>query len=128
MKRRANVFAIHPYTDAPRARRLESLLREADPALAHYTVLPERALPGSRAEVLQGIDNRLRFSTAVVVVNAPGLHVRETSTYEMIRAVEMDKRIVVVQPHQDFHLPVPAVLDGHVYRHVGWRVDAVGRA
>lgn len=125
---RANVFVIHSWDDAEDCRRLEELLRASDPALAHYTLPPERAVPGGPAEVAASIESRIEFATAVVVLNTPGLHRRPASDFEMRRSVDRGKRIVVVQPHGNFQQPVPAVLDGHVYRFATWRGDVVGRA
>ncbi len=125
---RANLFSIHAWDNADNLHRLEELLRASDPALAHYSLPPERAIPGTDAQVRASIESRIAFSTAVVVVNSPGLHERELSTFEMETAVALNKRIVLVQPHDDFQLPVPAVLDGHVYYHAPWRSDVVGRA
>jgi hypothetical protein len=62
------------------------------------------------------------------VLNTPGLHRRPYSDYEMRTSVELDKRIVVVQPPGAFGQPVPTVLDGHVYRYASWRSDVVARA
>ncbi|MCK6565118.1 MAG: hypothetical protein L6Q80_10255 [Dehalococcoidia bacterium] len=128
MPERANVFAIHSWHEADLCRRLEDLLRGADQGLAHYSVLPERALAGSPDEVARQIAHRISVATAVLVVNTPGLHRRPTAGLEMQMAVNMDKRIVVVQPHGAFDQPVPQVLDGHVYRYATWRSDVVGRA
>ncbi|WP_437299420.1 hypothetical protein [Sorangium sp. So ce426] len=128
MHARANVFAIHSWDDADVLRRMEELLRVADPSLAHYSVPPERALQGTSEDVERNITHRISVATAVVVMNTPGLHQRETATFEMETAVRMGKRIVVVQPHGNFDLPVPQVLDGRVYRYAAWRSDVVGRA
>ncbi|MGK3982336.1 hypothetical protein WME99_04830 [Sorangium sp. So ce136] len=128
MHGRANVFAIHSWDDADALRRMEELLRVADPSLAHYSVLPERAIQGTSEDVERSIAHRIAVATAVVVVNTPGLHQRETATFEMETAVWMGKRIIVVQPYGNFELAVPQVLDGHVYRYATWRSDVVGRA
>jgi hypothetical protein len=128
MDRRANVFAIHSWEDADACRRMEELLRASDPALAHYSVLPERALAGTPKEVAESITTRIGFATAVVVMNTPQLHRRATATFEMETAVRLGKRIVVVQPPGEFQQPVPQMLDGHVYRYATWRSDVVGRA
>jgi hypothetical protein len=125
---RANVFAIHSWDDADACRRMEELLRGADPGLAHYSVPPERALQGTAKEVEQSITKRIDVATAVIVMNSPGLHKRTTATFEMELAVRKGKRIVVVQPYGDFRQPIPQVLDGHVYRFAAWRSDVVGQA
>ena len=128
MGQRANVFVVHSWDDADACRRMEGRLRKSDPDLAHYTLTPERALPGRREEVLRGIRNRIKTANAVVVLNTPGLHKRESSRFEMQTAVRMKKRIVLVQPHGNFQLPVPAELKGNVYRHATSRSDVIGRA
>lgn len=128
MKPRANVFAIHSWDDAEQCRRMQALLRASDPDLAHYTVPPERLITGDPTTVAASLEARIQFATAVVVINSPGLHRREWSDFEMKTAVRLRKRIVVVQPDRQFNLPIPAVLDGHVYRFAGWRSDVVGRA
>ncbi len=128
MADRANVFTIHSWDNADDCRRMEELLRECDPDLAHYSLPPERAVPGTTEEVAASIRSRIEFATAVVVLNTPGLHNRATSDFEMRTAVNLGKRIVVVQPHGEFQQPVPAVLDGQVYRYATWRSDVVGRA
>ncbi len=128
MNQRANVFTIHSWADADAYRRMEELLRDSDPDLAHYSVLPERAIEGTQEEIEENIRRRIAFATAVVVMNTPGLHKRATATFEMETAVSMQKRIVVVQPPGQFQQPIPEVLDGHVYRHATWRSDVVGRA
>lgn len=125
---RANVFAIHSWLDASACRRMEDLLRSADPDLAHYSILPERALGGTFMEVRRNIEQRIQFATAVLVMNTPDLYQRSTAKFEMETAVRMEKRIVVVQPYGEFQLPVPAALDGNVYRYATWRSDVVGRA
>lgn len=128
MKKRTNVFTIHAWDEAPACRRMEDLLRASHPDLAHSTVLPERAINGAPLEVRRSIEGRIKFASAVVVVNTPGLHQRPTASFEMKTAVSMGKRIVVVQPPGDFRAPVPAELAGHVYRFAPWRSDVVGRA
>lgn len=125
---RANVFSIHSWDDPDACRRMEELLRGADPGLAHYSVPPERALQGTAEDVERSITKRIALATAVIVMNTPGLHKRATATFEMETAVRMGKRIVVVQPYGDFQQPIPQVLDGHVYRFATWRSDVVGRA
>lgn len=128
MADRANVFAIHSWDNADDCRRMEELLRASDPELAHYSLPPERALTGTLEEVAASIRSRIEFATAVVVLNSPGLHRRGYSDFEMRTAVSLGKRIVVVQPYGEFQQPVPAVLDGQVYRYATWRGDVVGRA
>jgi hypothetical protein len=128
MSDRANVFSIHSWDDADLCLRMEDLLRESDPGLAHYSVPPERAIIGTSAEIAASIESRIQVATAIVVVNTPGLHNRDTAGAEMRAAVARGKRIVVVQPPGDFRRPIPAVLDGHVYRVATWRSDVVGRA
>lgn len=128
MGERTNVFAIHSWDDADACRRMEELLRASQPGLAHYTVLPERALDGTREEVAENLETRIRFASAVVVMNTPDLYRRPTASFEMQTAVRLGKRIVLVQPHGDFQLSVPKELDGHVYRFATWRSDVVGRA
>lgn len=128
MADRANVFAIHSWDDADACRRMEELLRESDPDLAHYSLPPERAVEGSDEEVEKSIYGRIQFATAIMVLNTPGLHRRPYSDLEMRIAVALRKRIVVVQPPGAFQQPVPAVLDGQVYRYATWRSDVVGRA
>jgi hypothetical protein len=125
---RANVFAIHSWINPDVCRRLVELLRDADPNLAHYSILPERALGGNMFEILRNIEHRIRLATAVLIVNTPDLYKRETARYEMETAVRMGKRIVVVQPHGEFATPIPAVINGHVYKYAPWRSDVVGRA
>lgn len=126
--RRQNVFAIHSWEDAERCRRMESLLRATHQNMAHYTILPERALSGTPDQVAEDIVGRIGFATSVVVINTPGLHRRATARLEMQAAVRMRKRIVVVQPHGSFEQPIPADLNNRIYRVAPWRSDVVGRA
>ncbi len=128
MPDRANVFAVHSWDNAEDCRRMEELLRASDPDLAHYSLPPERAVDGTPEDVAKSIRGRIQFATAVIVLNSPGLHRRPTSSLEMQAAVELGKRIVVVQRAGEFQNAVPAVLDGHVYRYAPWRSDVVGRA
>lgn len=128
MAERVNIYAIHSWDNPDSCRRMEQLLRESDPSLVHYSVLPERALEGTPEEVRENITKRISFATAVVVMNSPGLHKRRTASFEMETAIRMGKRIVLVQPPDNFRQPIPAMLDGHVYRYAGWRSDVVGRA
>jgi hypothetical protein len=128
MIERVNLYAIHSWDNPDACRRMEQLLRESDPSLVHYSVLPERALEGTAEEVRANITKRISFATAVVVMNTPGLHKGQTASFEMDTAVRMGKRIVLVQPPDNFRQPIPAMLDGHVYRYAGWRSDVVGRA
>jgi hypothetical protein len=128
MAERANLFIIHSWDDAYWCHRLEELLRASDPDLAHYSLPPHRAIDGTHEQVRDSIIHRIRVATAVVVLNTPGLHKRLWADLEMSTAVAMGKRIVVVQPPGAFRRPIPAVLDGQVYRFATWRSDVVGRA
>jgi hypothetical protein len=104
------------------------LLGERQHALADYSVPPEKCLPGDIDQVRQGLERRISSATAVVVVNTPGLHQRETSSWEMQTAVDLGKRIVVLQPPGAPDAPIPGVLDGHIYKVAPWRSDVLGKA
>jgi hypothetical protein len=128
MSDRANVFAIHSWAEPEICYRFERLLRETDPGLAHYSVPPDRAIDAPEGEVIESLRHRIAFATSVVVLNTPGLHKRPWSNLEMRIAVEMQKRIVVVQPPENFYHPIPSVVDGNLYRVAPFRADVLGRA
>lgn len=128
MTGRANVFAIHSWAEAEVCHRFERLVRASDPQLAHYSVPPERAIDAPADEVVESLRHRIAFATSVVVLNTPGLHKRPWSDLEMRIAAEMQKRIVVVQPPENFEQPIPSAIDGSVYRVAPFRADVVGRA
>jgi hypothetical protein len=125
---RRNLFLIHAWDDAATYAAAIDLLKSRDSGLADYSIPPWRGLEGSAREVDDAIRARLAVSSAVIVVNSPGLHRRPWSTREMTHSTMMDKRIVVLQPRDNFHLPIPEALDGHVYRVSSWRGDALGKA
>lgn len=125
---RSNVFVIHSWEEADAYARMKELLAARESGLADFSVPPWKALPGPDDEIAASIDNRIQRASAVVVLNTPQLHHREWSSYEMTRAVEMNKRIVVLQPHGEFEQSIPQVLDGNVYRVAPWRSDVLGRA
>lgn len=125
---RRNLFVVHAWDDAENYSDAVGLLKSRDSGLADYSVPPWKVLRGSDTEIERGIRSRIRFATAVVVVNSEGLHRREWSGREMALAVELDKPIIVLQPRDDFWLPIPQALDGSIYRVSSWRGDALGRA
>lgn len=125
---RHNLFVIHSWDEAPSYARMSDLLALRESGLADYSLPPWKAVPGSDDTVQSSIDRRIQTASAVVVLNTPGLHKRPTSSYEMQRSVEMEKRIIVLQPHGAFDQPIPEVLDGHIYRVSSWRSDVLGHA
>lgn len=128
MSVRRNLFLIHTWKDSETYSEAVNLLKARDAGLADYSIPPWKKIQGSNAEVERGIRARIRSATAVVVVNSEGLHHHDWSGREMAIAVEFDKPIVVLQPRNDFRLPIPQALDGNVYRVSSWRGDALGRA
>lgn len=128
MPTRRNLFLIHAWDDAETYTEAVELLKARDAELANYSVPPWKELQGSDAAIERGIRSRICSANAVVVVNSDGLHLREWSGREMVIAVELDKLIVVLQPRDDFWLPIPQALDGSIHRVSSWRGDALGRA
>lgn len=128
MSVRRNLFLIHAWDDSETYSEAVELLKARDAGLADYSIPPWKKLRGSEAEVERGIRARIRSATAVVVVNSDGLHHHDWSGREMAIAVELGKPVVVLQPRDDFWLPIPQALDGNVYRVSSWRGDALGRA
>jgi hypothetical protein len=128
MPTRRNLFLIHAWDDADTYSDAVALLKARDAELADYSVPPWKEIEGSDAAIERGIRSRIRSANAVVVVNSDGLHRREWSGREMAIAVELDKPIVVLQPRDNFWLPIPQALDGNIYRVSSWRGDALGRA
>lgn len=125
---RANLFVIHAWDEPETYRRMVELLSNQTSGLAHYSIPAWRPLVGPDEEVAASIRMRIQTATAVVVLNTPGLHKRHWSRFEMEAAVAMGKRIVVVQPHHEYDLPVPGALRDNVYYLAPWRGDVVGRA
>jgi hypothetical protein len=128
MSGKKNIFVIHSWDEAHTYDRMMGLLEPRVSGLADYSVPPWKAVLGSDDEVFDSINSRISTSTAVVVLNTPGLHRRPMSNYEMNTAVDMNKRIIVLQPHDDFWRPIPQVLDDHLYRVAPWRSDVLGKA
>lgn len=125
---RANVFIVHSWEEPEAHRRMVELLSNQTTGLAHYSIPAWRPLEGPRDEVAASIRMRIQMATAVVVLNTPGLHKRDWSRFEMETAAAMGKRIVVVQPHHEYDLPIPGALRDKVYYLAPWRGDVVGRA
>jgi hypothetical protein len=128
MAGRSNIFVVHSWDEADSYARMSGMLAERVAGLADYSLPPWKPAPGPEDLVKSSIQSRIGFATAVVVLNTPGLHDREMSRFEMQKAVDQEKRIIVLQPHGDFWRPIPEVLHGHVYRVSSWRSDSLGRA
>ncbi len=125
---RRNLFLIHSWDHAETYADAVALLKAGDAGLADYSVPPWKELRGTEAQVEKALRSRISTASAVVAVNSEGLHRRRWSGIEMGISVEMQKPIVVLQPRDNFHLPIPMALDGNVYRVSSWRGDALGRA
>jgi hypothetical protein len=125
---RNNIFVIHSWEESPTYHRMMELLSAREAGVADYSLPPWKAVEGPDDEVIASIDSRISTATAVVVLNTPGIHHRPWSSYEMQTAVRMNKRIVVLQPHEGFWRPIPSILDDHLYRVAPWRSDVLGKA
>jgi hypothetical protein len=128
MTPRKHIFVVHSWEEWPAYSRMMDLLANRDASIADYSVPPWKAIEGPDHVVLSGIRGRISSASAVVVLNTPGLHRRQVSTFEMETAVAMGKRVIVLQPPGNFWLPIPGALDGNVYRVAAWRSDVLGRA
>lgn len=128
MSGRSNIFVIHSWDESDNYERAKSLLTAKESGLADYSVPSWRPIVGSDDRVAESLRARILAASAVIVLNTDGLHKRPFSSMEMAMAAGLDKRIIVLQPHGDFRQPIPAALDGHVYRVVPWRSDVLGRA
>lgn len=128
MTQRHNVFVVHSWEEWPTYHRMMELLSAREAGIADYSVPPWKAVDGSDDEVIARINSRISTATAIVVLNTPGLHHRAWSSYEMQASVRMNKRIVVLQPHDNFWRPIPSLLDDHLYRVAPWRSDVLGKA
>ena len=128
METRNNIFCIHSWDDADSYERMRLLLAANESGIADYSVPPWKAVEGDDDVVEERLRFRIQLATAVVVINSPGLHRREVSGVEMRAATEMNKRIIVLQPHDNFHHPIPDALTGKIYRVCRWRSDVLGRA
>ena len=128
MTSRLNLFLIHAWAEADTYAKAVDRLRASDVDLADYSIPPWKQVDGSDAEIERSIRSRISTASSVVVVNSEGLHRREWSGREMEIAVDLGKPIVVLQPHDNFQLALPQVLDGHVHRVTSWRGDSLARA
>lgn len=128
MATRNNIFMVHSWDESDSYEQARSLLLSKESSLADYSIPHWQPVEGSEAEVKASIRARISWASAVIVLNTAGLHRRPFSAFEMQQAAELNKRIIVLQPHRKFGHPIPAALDGAVYRVVPWRGDVLGRA
>lgn len=128
MPERRNVMFIHSWAEPQLYHRAQDLVKAYDSGIADYSVPAWDPIPGPDRDVEASIRSRISTATAVVVINTDGLHRREGSSFEMKTAVEMGKRIIVLQPDGNFRQPIPKALDGAVYRFASWRSGVLGRA
>ncbi len=128
MATRSNIFVVHSWEESDSYERARLLLLAKESSLADYSIPHWQPVEGSEAQVKASIRARISWASAVIVLNTSGLHRRPYSAFEMQQASELSKRIIVLQPHGDFRQPIPAALDGAVYRVVPWRGDVLGRA
>jgi hypothetical protein len=125
---RYNIFCIHSWAEVASYQAMVALLAEQESGLADYSIPPWKAVPGEPEDVEASIRARLSLASAVIVLNTPQLHLRTVSSLEMRLAAEMNKRIVVLQPRENFWQSLPSALDGMVYRVCSWRSGVLGRA
>jgi hypothetical protein len=79
-------------------------------------------------ELRASLDMRIRMSTHVIVLVSHDLAKSSTCRLEIETARLYNKPIVAVYPHGTFGGPIPKVLDGALYRAIGWRANALERA
>ncbi|MCB9729127.1 MAG: TIR domain-containing protein [Deltaproteobacteria bacterium] len=125
---RCNIFVVHSWHDGDLYDRMLDLLRAREAGLADYSVPAHRPLEGTDTEIEASIVQRMRTATAVVVLNSPGLGNSAWCDFELCAAVEMSKRVVVLQPHATPDAPAPRRLRESDPAVVPWRSDSLGRA
>ena len=79
-------------------------------------------------ELIASMDMRIRVATHVIVLVGDDLADSPCCKLEIEIARHYGKPIIAVYPNGTFGSPIPRVLDGGLYRAIGWRGNALERA
>jgi hypothetical protein len=79
-------------------------------------------------ELIASLDMRIRMATHIIVLVSRDLADSPCCKLEIEIARRYRKPIIAVYPNGEFGSPIPKVLDGELYRAIGWRGNALERA
>jgi len=79
-------------------------------------------------ELAEALDNRIRWSSVVIVLVTEDLHRGAWVRFEIETARKYGKPIVAVYPNGEFGSPMPRALSESMYRAIGWRGNALEKA
>jgi hypothetical protein len=125
---RYHLYISHSFEHAGMHLKVRDFLKSEGVASADYSVPVWDLLPGDRAAVHAGIEERIRLSTHVIVVLTPGLHERYYVGFEIETAKKYGKKIIGMYPYGQNVAPIPQALDGYLYRAIGWRKQSLRKA
>ncbi len=84
--------------------------------------------PALTPELVASLDMRIRVATHIIVLVGDDLADSPCCRLEIEIARRYGKQIIAVYPTGTFGSPIPEVLDGGIYRAIGWRGNALERA
>lgn len=74
------------------------------------------------------LDERIRWSSVVIVLVTESLHNAAWTEFEIDTARKYGKPIIAVYPNGEFGSPMPRTLNDGLYRAIGWRGNALEKA
>jgi hypothetical protein len=124
----ASAFISYRFRAAEEYAGLLDMFERQGLAVVNRSVDPWDPLPVPTPELRASLDMRIRVSTHVIVLISDDLAQSPTCKLEIETARRYNKPIIAVYPNGAFGGPIPKVLDGGLYRAIGWRGDALERA
>lgn len=126
--RRVHLYISHRFAHADLYMRILEFIAQEGFSSADFSVPAWKRIPGDREDVYAGIAERVRMSSHVIVLLSPAIHDSHYIRHELEMAKKYNKPIIGIYPHGHNEGPIPQMLDGHIYRAIGWRSGSLRKA
>jgi hypothetical protein len=124
----ASAFVSYRFRMAEEYAKLLDMFERQGLAVVNRSVDPWNPPPLATSELMASLDMRIRVATHVIVLVSDDLAQSPCCNAEIQIARRYKKPIIAVYPNGTFGAPIPKVLNGGLYRAVGWRGNALERA
>ncbi len=125
---RIAAFISHSFSAVPEYVGLLDMFERQGRAFVNRSVPAWNPLPAAGGELARKLEERIRFSSRVIVVVTENLHKSPCVKFEIDTARKYGKPIIAMYPNGEFGRPMPKTVNDGLYRAIGWRGNALERA
>lgn len=125
---RVAAFISHSFSAVPEYIGVLDMFERQGLAFVNRSVPAWNPLAATGAALARKLEERIRFSSRVIVLVTEKLHEKPCVKFEIETARKYGKPIIAMYPNGEFGRPMPRSLNDSMYRAIGWRGNALERA